>query len=153
MLISPFSYVEFSGIKQLHQVYNRESLAHKRRAVTLSYFHKLWQNVRQTGVTDPSTGKNYEVKIRRNTCRGFSKCDTCELLQSLARTTKKPQKAEAYLQQYREHLQEVHDDRETLAEIARYCNTLSHTHAPMSHICVVFVQEMLCGQCTCRTVY
>ena len=71
------------------------------------------------GVTDPSTGAWYRTKIRRNNCRGFSKCDTCELLKSLARTAKKKPKADAYLQQLEKHLQDVHDDRETLAQIAR----------------------------------
>ena len=107
-------------------MYNKELLTNKRRGVALSYFRKLWQNVMMTGVTDPSTGIWYRTEVRRNTCRGFSKCDVCELLKSLARTSKKKQKREAYLQQLKTHLQDVHDDRETLARIARYCNTLTH---------------------------
>ena len=107
----------------MHAVYNNELLSQKRRAVKISYFRKLWQDVMNAGVTDPATGSHLRTEIRRNTCKGFSKCDKCELYQSLARAAKCREKAQAYLQQHKRHLQEVHDDRETLAHIARYVYT------------------------------
>ena len=138
-----YRYVEFSSIKQLYDAYNKELLANKRRGVALSYFRKLWQNVMMTGVTDPSSGKWYRTEIRRKTCRGFSKCDVCELLKSLARSSSSKKKSEAYLQQLQQHLQDVHDDRETLARIARFAEpgpretqgfvTVTHTHTYYTH--------------------
>ena len=72
------------------------------------------------GVTDPKTGKSYTCFVRTVKARGFAKCNTCEMLKTLARESKSTRKRQIYLRRLEQHYAQGTADREELARIARY---------------------------------
>ena len=71
------------------------------------------------GVVDPSDGVHYDTHVRKKRCRGFGLCNFCELMKSLAATSKKQETRDSYRRMHRQHLLEVHDDLCELARLAR----------------------------------
>jgi len=72
-----------------------------------SYFYSLWRQVMNTGVVDPETGTVYTTYVRKNHCRGFAQCSTCEILAAdLARATTLEER-ECYQLALAEHREEV----------------------------------------------
>ena len=79
------------------------------------------------GVVCPSTNVRFKTLIRTVKARGFSKCDTCELLKAKILNAKSEDERSSYSQMLQHHYDMVGADRRELARIAR-CVALFITH-------------------------
>ena len=114
-------YVDFCGIKELHARYMGESSGTKK--LRLSSFTKLWNTVLCEGVTDHETSCQYEVNIRKNRAKGFKTCNKCSYLKTKIAGTSSTTKRAAHERELQKHIDNINDDRETLARIQRLCIT------------------------------
>ena len=73
-------YVEYRGIKKLFAEYQKDCWTASMKPLSMAYFYNLWRNVMNEGVYDPATNNEYTTYVRKNHCRGFAVCSTCELL-------------------------------------------------------------------------
>ena len=75
-----FRYVEYRGIKKLFSEYQKDVWKTSMKPLSKAYFYNTWRDVMNNGVLDPSTSTHYKTYVRKNHCRGFAVCTTCELL-------------------------------------------------------------------------
>ena len=101
--------------------YKKETEKTKLQGLVASYFYTKWREVMAKGVTDPDTSITYSTHVRVNHCRGFSTCDDCSLLQAMISLAKHMDEQEKFVRLLEKHHQEVADDRQECARIARAC--------------------------------
>ena len=111
--------MEYRGNKNLYAAYYADASSSKFRVLSKSYLNTLWQKVMRNGVTDPATGVHFKTFVRTCKARGFSKCDTCELLKAKIRAAKTTTKRCVYAQKLDNHYSKVSDDRAELARVTR----------------------------------
>ena len=100
-------YVEYHGIKKLFAHYEDEVATAKMKGVAQSYFYTLWREVMNNGVLDPETGVEYTTYVRKNHCRGFAVCSTCEILSTDMARAVNEEERECYERALAEHHEEV----------------------------------------------
>lgn len=73
-------YVEYHGLDKLYKQYQIDVGKTVIRPVSKKYFYNVWRSCMTSGVVDPDTGIRYRTHVRKNHCRGFAKCTTCETI-------------------------------------------------------------------------
>ena len=99
----------------------REATKCKKRVLSHSYFHNLWQKQMRRGVTDPETGVHYTTFTMSNRARGFAVCDKCSYLKAKIMQAKTKTERAVFCQRLDTHHGVVQSDREELARLARKC--------------------------------
>ena len=72
--------MEYRGIKKLFAEYQKDVWKTSMKCLSKAYFYNTWRDVMNNGVLDPKTSTHYKTYVRKNHCRGFAVCTTCELL-------------------------------------------------------------------------
>lgn len=72
-----------------------------------SYFYTLWRQVMNEGVVEPDTGTHFTTYVRKNHCRGFQICSTCEILATDIAKASNEDERESYKRALAEHHAEV----------------------------------------------
>ena len=119
-----FLYVDFCGIKDLFGRYEKEIHHGKQRALSAHSFKALWRQVLLQKYTDPETSSTYSVRIRTNRSKGFATCSTCSYYKLQLLGCAHVSKRTIYQRKLTLHLEDISDDRETLARISRICIVL-----------------------------
>lgn len=99
--------MEYNGIKKLFALYQDDVAKAKMAEVVQSYFYSLWRRVMNDGVVEPDTGTHFTTYVRKNHCRGFQVCSTCEILATDISQATNEDERESYKRALAEHHAEV----------------------------------------------
>ena len=111
--------MEFRGIATLFEKYKQEVDACNRRALSKTYFQKMWQLVMRRGVIDPEDGVHYRCYTKTTYSREFAKCTTCEILLAKIRLASCKTIRAALTQKFRDHMDGRDADRFETARVSR----------------------------------
>ena len=114
-------FVEFKGIKKIYAAYQAECKRTSERTLAKRYFYDVWRKTMQEGVVDPHTGILFTCRVRKNTQRGFSRCNDCECLRADMRAAKDLVIKKGFFRLLKRHQRGVDLDRSELARVARLC--------------------------------
>lgn len=99
--------MEYNGIKKLFALYQDDVDKAKMAQLVQSYFYSLWRRVMNEGVVEPDTGTHFTTYVRKNHCRGFQVCTTCEILATDISQAINEDERESYKRALAEHHAEV----------------------------------------------
>ena len=99
--------MEYNGIKKLFALYQDDVAKAKMAELVKSYFYSLWRRVMNNGVVEPDTGTHFTTYVRKNHCRGFQVCSTCEILATDISQATNEDERESYRRALAEHHAEV----------------------------------------------
>ena len=114
-------YVEYNGIKKLFSLYKDDAEKANMPTIKKSYLYYLWRQVLNKGVVEPETGITFTTYVRKNHCRGFAVCTTCEILATDIAQSINEDERECYTRALAEHHEEVniHDSCVQSIQICR----------------------------------
>ena len=114
-------YVSAVSVRTMYDKYKAERAGY--RILALKTFQKGWSHVLCSGVTDPETSLQYEVRMLKSRAKGFAKCNRCQYLKMRLAGTSDQQKKAVYKRKLTQHLEAIMDGREEIARVHRLCST------------------------------